>query len=558
MIYRRAIFSSYSSSSSTSSSSACSLLDRRIASIRHQCSVSTTPTSSSRLLTVVKKGGGHCCYVNYNYKKYHHGTYHNVIRLFSTNPTGATKKEEDNNNNKTKEENTTKITRSSSIVVEEDATTGTTSEHHDKKERGPSAKQPLTFTAKSTPNHSNSNSSILPGIGLSAMTALGGFQMASAISEASGIPMSGIPCAILLGMGIQNLVLVRIRNDHVDSTSSSSSSVSALLQPGITYSTKTILQGGIVCVAAKLSFLDLVSAGSTGIPVVLSSVGAGLLFLPLAGRVAGLPSQMSLLLGAGTSICGVTAITALAPAIQAPPRDVAVAVANTVVFGTVGMICYPYLFHSLCHGGSEHVGMCLGVAIHDTSQVLGAALSYKETFGDEVAFQVAAVTKLMRNLGLAFAIPALTYVHASSVVAKNAAGCDGNVMNGLKKGDDATGTKMATKTTTATTTTTISGLNTFSKYIPPFLYAFLAMSMARTGGDYLLQDNDVVLKEFRNVMDLLGNDASKYALGTAMAGVGLSTNAASLRGVGWKPFAVGGAGALVVGGTGYTVASLLM
>ena len=42
-----------------------------------------------------------------------------------------------------------------------------------------------------------------------------------------------------------------------------------------------------------------------------------------------------------------------------------------------------------------------------------------------------------------------------------------------------------------------------------------------------------------------------------MAGVGLSTATESLKGVGWKPFAVGGAGALVVAATGVTVASLM-
>ena len=71
-------------------------------------------------------------------------------------------------------------------------------------------------------------------------------------------------------------------------------------------------------------------------------------------------------------------------------RDVAVAVANTVAFGTVGMLLYPYLFHHVC-SSSEQIGMCLGVAIHDTSQVLGSAMAYKETFGDELALKVAAV-----------------------------------------------------------------------------------------------------------------------------------------------------------------------
>jgi uncharacterized integral membrane protein (TIGR00698 family) len=299
-------------------------------------------------------------------------------------------------------------------------------------------------------------------------------------------------------------------------------------KPGITFSTKAILQGGIVAVASKLSFFELLTTGTHGIPIVVSSVGAGMLFIPLAGRFAGLPEKMSLLLTAGTSICGVTAITALAPAIHASNRDTAVAVANTVAFGTLGMLIYPYLFHELCTS-SEQVGMCLGVAIHDTSQVLGSAMSYRDTFDDEVALRVAAVTKLTRNLGLAFAIPALTFVHVKSTSE------NGSVENKSE---------------------TVSGLVTFQKYVPSFLLAFIAVSTFRSCGDFYFGDDAPWL--YHQAVSFIGNDVSKYALGTAMAGVGLSTSASSLKGVGWRPFAVGGAGALVVGGTGFTVASFLI
>lgn len=354
--------------------------------------------------------------------------------------------------------------------------------------------------------------SILPGVALSAATAVGGFSTAALISSSLAIPVSGIPLSILLGLTVKNTV------GYPDET----------FKPGITFATKQVLQTGIVCVAAKLSFGELLATSSSSIPVVLSAVGAGMLFLPAAGRWAGLPKEMSLLLTAGTSICGVTAITALAPAIQAPPRDIAVAVANTVLFGTIGMLAYPYLLHSFCDGNSTQIGMTLGVAIHDTSQVLGSALSYKETWNDDVAFQVAAVTKLLRNLGLAVAIPALSYSYASSLP-KN--------QNKVEEAE------------------TMSGLTTFTKkYVPPFLWAFLGMSALRSTGDFCLADPEL----FSTAMNYIGNDLSKYMLGTAMAGVGLSTNAASLRGVGWKPFAVGGAGALVVGGTGFTVASLVV
>lgn len=357
---------------------------------------------------------------------------------------------------------------------------------------------------------------------LSAATCAAGFQVASLLTSSLGVPVSGIPVSILLGMTVKNSV------GYSEQT----------FQPGITYATKTILQGGIVCVAAKLSFFDLLSVGSSGIPVVVSAVGAGCLVIPIAGRFAKLPEKMTLLLTAGTSICGVTAITALAPAIDASNRDTAVAVANTVAFGTIGMLAYPYVFHAICTS-SEQVGMCLGVAIHDTSQVLGAAMSYRETFDDEVALKVAAVMKLTRNLGLAVVIPALTYVNYKETVAAS----DGNKHDSTSKDE--------------TCTDTLSGLMTFQKYVPPFLIAFIAMAAARSCGDAVVFGSDAP-ELYQQTVDFIGNDVSKYALGTAMAGVGLSTSSSSLKGVGWRPFAVGGLGALVVGGTGFTVASIII
>jgi uncharacterized membrane protein YadS len=179
--------------------------------------------------------------------------------------------------------------------------------------------------------------------------------------------------------------------------------------------------------------------------------------------------------------------------------------------------------------------MCLGVAIHDTSQVLGSAMSYRDTFDDEVAMRVAAVTKLTRNLGLAFAIPALTFVHFKST---------GSSENGSVESKSET----------------VSGLVTFQKYVPSFLVAFIAVSTFRSCGDFYFGENDDYAPwlYYHQAVSFIGNDVSKYALGTAMAGVGLSTSASSLKGVGWRPFAVGGAGALVVGGTGFTVASFLI
>ena len=111
-----------------------------------------------------------------------------------------------------------------------------------------------------------------------------------------------------------------------------------------------------------------------------------------------------------------TAIVSTAPAIEADEREVAYAVANVVAFGLFGMLAYPYLAHALLQR-SETVGLFLGTAVHDTSQVVGAALTYRQIYADDVVLRVATVTKLTRNMFLAAVIPLLTWMHAARVAA---------------------------------------------------------------------------------------------------------------------------------------------
>ncbi len=73
---------------------------------------------------------------------------------------------------------------------------------------------------------------------------------------------------------------------------------------------------------------DMASNASVALPAVTASISIGLLSGIALSRLAGLPTKMGSLIAAGSSICGVTAITALAPVIKASERDVAFAVAT--------------------------------------------------------------------------------------------------------------------------------------------------------------------------------------------------------------------------------------
>ena len=156
------------------------------------------------------------------------------------------------------------------------------------------------------------------------------------------------------------------------------------LQPGVKFATTTVLRAGIVAVGAKLSATQVLALGWTTVPAACASVGAGLVAIPLLAKGAGLPPRLGALLAAGTSICGVTAIGATAPAIAATQAEVAVAVANVVAYGSAGMLAYPHVArHLFPHEDSKNIGLFLGLAVHDTAQVMGCAASYAQTYCDE-------------------------------------------------------------------------------------------------------------------------------------------------------------------------------
>ncbi|MBI3961425.1 MAG: putative sulfate exporter family transporter [Deinococcus sp.] len=322
-------------------------------------------------------------------------------------------------------------------------------------------------------------------------------------------PLSGALVAILLGILLRNAI-------HLPQS----------VQAGIKFTVTTLLRLGIILVGIKLSVLDLLKLGVWGIPVVVAAIATGLVFVTWFNRALKLPERLGMLIAAGTGICGVTAIVSTAPAIDADQKEVAYAVANITLFGLLGMLVYPYVAPLLLHT-SEQIGLFLGTAVHDTSQVVGAALTYKEVFHDDVALKAATVTKLTRNLFLAVVVPLVAWYY-------------------LRR--QPTGGKRAQVN--------------IAKLFPVFVLGFVAMALGRSLGDAMLArgaafglwDSAAWKALTTKIGEVWG---SRYLLGTAMAGVGLGTSFSVFKGVGLKPFAVGLVGALLVGAVGLVMALLL-
>ncbi len=105
-----------------------------------------------------------------------------------------------------------------------------------------------------------------------------------------------------------------------------------------------------------------------------------------------LDRKLGHLITSGTSICGGSAIAAIAPVIKADSKIISLALGIVFLLNSIALFVFPPVGH-LLQLSQEQFGLWCAIAIHDTSSVVGAALTY----GDE-ALRIATTVKLSRTL----------------------------------------------------------------------------------------------------------------------------------------------------------------
>jgi len=217
---------------------------------------------------------------------------------------------------------------------------------------------------------------------------------------------------------------------------------------------------------------------------------------------------MSYLIAIGTSVCGATAIVAVAPIIEAKKTEVAYAIANITLFGVIAMLLYPYFAEWYFYGEPVKAGLFLGTAIHETSQVAAAGLIYDQQFNSPETLNVATVTKLIRNTFLVVMVPLFGFLYnRGKVKDKN--------------------------------------YSIFSIF-PYFVLGFIGMIIVRNIGDQIFTLNNVNYEMWKSLINLLKILATVF-LTMSMAAVGISINLSELKSMGYKPFVVGLIAAVTVG-----------
>jgi len=156
--------------------------------------------------------------------------------------------------------------------------------------------------------------------------------------------------------------------------------------------TKKLLAYSIVGLGFGIHFQQALAVTGQGIGIIIATIAGTLVIGTLITRKIGLDKHTGYLISAGTSICGGSAIAAVAPAIKADDTQTALALATVFVLNSVALFIFPVIGHSL--GLDQHTfGTWAAIAIHDTSSVVGAASAY----GEE-ALKTATTLKLARAL----------------------------------------------------------------------------------------------------------------------------------------------------------------
>ena len=219
---------------------------------------------------------------------------------------------------------------------------------------------------------------LLPGIALATAVALVSAGIAAVESRIFGHPIiEALVVAILLGM------LVR-----------SCWKPPAAFDAGVRFTGKEVLEVAVFLLGASVDLPLLLKAGPSLVVGIVLLVVLGLGASYGMGRAMGLPHKLALLVACGNSICGNSAIAAVAPVIRAEREHVASSIAFTAILGVVVILGLPMLIQPLALSNYQY-GVLAGLTVYAVPQVLAAAFPVSALSG-----QVGTLVKLVRVLML--------------------------------------------------------------------------------------------------------------------------------------------------------------
>lgn len=324
----------------------------------------------------------------------------------------------------------------------------------------------------------------IPGILFATVVALVAIEMSSRYPALGQNGLSILTLAILIGIAIGNMPIYKFLISYCGS--------------GINFSKQKVLRLGIILYGFRLTFQDIGQVGISGIVIdAIMLISTFVLAVYLGVRYFKLDRDTSVLIGAGSSICGAAAILATEPILKASNERVAVAISTIVIFGTISIFLYPFIYsYALLNYPEyftpERFGIYIGSTIHEVAQVVATA----GAINDDVT-NTAVIAKMVRVIMLApFLIAVSAYVSMGERSNEHAA---------------------------SASETRGSAKDSIGKFFPVFAILFLvAIGINSTG---------YISEPVRAYLISLDN----FLLALAMGALGLTTHLSAIAKAGTKP-----------------------
>ena len=220
--------------------------------------------------------------------------------------------------------------------------------------------------------------SLLPGMVLCIVVTLISMGLQHIEEGLFGHPyIEALVIAILLGMAIRSLWTPSVR-----------------WRSGIAFSAKQLLEVAVMLLGASISLASIVASGPILLGAIVFTVVISIATSYGISRVLGLPVRLSILIACGNSICGNSAIAAVAPVIGADGEDIASSISFTAVLGVVMVLGLPLLIPLLGLSATKY-GILAGLTVYAVPQVLAATVPT-----GLVSTQIGTLVKLVRVLML--------------------------------------------------------------------------------------------------------------------------------------------------------------
>jgi uncharacterized integral membrane protein (TIGR00698 family) len=289
------------------------------------------------------------------------------------------------------------------------------------------------------------------------------------------IQMTYVAVLLLIGMLIRNTI-----------------GLPAVFQAG-TIAARPIIKPGIVILGAYYLWSDVLRVGVIGLALVVAFVMGTAVMICVWGRKGKVDDGLAGVMAAGAGVCGVSAAVAVAPVVNAKPRDFFYAIGTILLFGTLCLFTFPYIGQLL--GMSQPVfGAWVGTAILNTAQLVAAATWYGHQ-----SLLTANIINIVRVGFIPLIVLWAIYYYVIKPAAAN-----------------------------ADNTQKLNVLQVIREKFPIFILGFFVMVTLNELGLFTQTQRDI-----------LGKDLLKIFFAIGFAGVGLNIAFGDLRKAGGKAFAIG-------------------